>query len=63
MHPLSLDPDMGYSHIKTPPELKYLCTILIIWVKYEYQKLSMGVCNSPGFFQEKSLRYLRALIP
>ena len=31
---------------------KQLCNIVIPWGKYEYQKLPMGVCNSPNIFQE-----------
>ena len=40
----------------------------IIWGKYEYQKLPMGLCNSPDIFQEKmnelfsSLEYVRTYI-
>ena len=25
---------------------------MLVWVKYEYQKLPMGLCNSPDIFQE-----------
>ena len=44
---------MGYYHIELSPVYKHLCMILIPWGKYEYQKLPMGVCNSPDIFQEK----------
>ena len=27
--------------------------IVLPWGKFEYQKLSMGLCNSPDIFQEK----------
>ena len=30
-----------------------MCTIVLPWGKYEYQKLPMGLCNSPDIFQEK----------
>ena len=48
----SLDLNMGYYHIELSSGAKQLCTIVITWGKYEYQKLSMGVCNSPDIFQE-----------
>ena len=43
---------MGYHHIELSPGAKQLCTIVLHWGKYEYQKLPMGVCNSPSIFQE-----------
>ena len=49
----SLDLNMGYYHIELCPESKRLCTIVLPWGKYEYQKLPMGLCNSPDIFQEK----------
>ena len=49
----SLDLNMGYYHIELCPESKRLWTIVLPWGKYEYQKLPMGLCNSPDIFQEK----------
>ena len=49
----SLDLNMGYYHIELSPNSKKLCTIALPWGKYEYQKLPMGLCNSPDIFQEK----------
>ena len=49
----SLDLNMGYYNIELTPGAKKLCTIVLLWGKYEYQKLHMGVCNSPNIFQEK----------
>jgi Reverse transcriptase (RNA-dependent DNA polymerase) len=50
----SLDLNMGgYYHIELTPNSKRLCTIVLPWGKYEYQKLPMGLCNSPDIFQEK----------
>ena len=37
---------MGYYHIE-------LDIIALPWGKYQYQKLPMGLCNSPDIFQEK----------
>ena len=59
---------MGYYHIKLCPFSRQLCTIILPWGKYEYQKLPMGLCNSPDIFQEKmnelfaGLDYVRTYI-
>ena len=64
----SLDLNMGYYHIELTPHSKRLCTIVLPWGKYEYQRLPMGLCNSPDIFQEKmgtlmqDLEYVRAYI-
>jgi hypothetical protein len=49
----SLDLNMGYYHIELSPASKCLCTIVLPSVKYKYQRLPMGLCNSPDIFQEK----------
>jgi len=56
---------MGYYHIELCPKSKKLCTIVLPWGKFEYQKLPMGLCNSPDIFQEKlfaGFDYVRAYI-
>ena len=53
MYGTSLDLNMGYYHIELDPFSKELCTIVLPWGKYEYQRLPMGLCNSPDIFQEK----------
>ena len=64
----SLDLNMGYYHIELNPDSKKLCTIVLPWGKYEYQRLPMGLCNSPDIFQEKmgelmaDLEFVRAYI-
>ena len=64
----SLDLNMGYYHIELTPNSKRLCTIVLPWGKYEYQRLPMGLSNSPDIFQEKmsilmsDLEYVRAYI-
>ena len=64
----SLDLIMGYYHIELTPNSKRLCTIVLPWGKYEYQRLPMGLCNSPDIFQEKmsslmaGLEFVRAYI-
>jgi len=64
----SLDLNMGYYHIELNPISRKLCTIVLPWGKYEYQRLPMGLCNSPDIFQEKmgelmaDLEFVRAYI-
>ena len=54
--------------MKLCPISRRLCTIVLPWGKFEYQKLPMGLCNSPDIFQEKmnelfiGLEYVRAYI-
>ncbi len=49
----SLDLNMGYYHIELSPDAKKLCTIILPFGKYEYQRLPMGIAGSPDVFQEK----------
>ena len=64
----TLDLNMGYYHIELDLTSKALCTIVLPTGKYEYQKLPMGLCNSPDIFQEKmfdlfqDLEYVKAYI-
>jgi hypothetical protein len=64
----SLDLNMGYYHIELSPGSKRLCTIVLPFGKFEYQRLPMGLCNSPDIFQEKmsdlmlGLEFVRACI-
>ena len=48
----SLDLNMGYYHIELSPGSKQLCTIVLPWGKYDFQKHPIGVYNSPDIFQE-----------
>ena len=45
--------NMGYYQIELSDKSKELCTIVIQWGNSEYQRLPMGLCNSPDIFQEK----------
>ncbi len=64
----SLDLNMGYYHIELNPDSKKYCTIVLPFGKFEYQRLPMGLCNSPDIFQEKvselmvGLEFVRAYI-
>ena len=59
----SLDLNMGYYHISLTPFSRKLCTIVLPWGKYEYQRLPMGLCNSPDIFQEKMSELMTGLEP
>jgi len=43
---------MGYYHLGFSPNSNKLCTIILPFGKFEYQRLPMGLCNSPDMFQE-----------
>ena len=64
----SFDSNMGYYNNKLCPFPRKLCTIVQPWGKYKYQKLPMGLCNSPNIFQENmnelfnGLEYVRTHI-
>jgi hypothetical protein len=57
LYATSLDLNMGYYHIHLTPESSSYCTVIFPWGKYEYLRLPMGLCNSPGIFQEKMGSY------
>src|SRR5687768_15749206 len=48
-----LDLNMRYYHLSLMPNVSQLCTVVLLWGKYEYLRLPMGLCNSPDIFQEK----------
>ena len=50
---ISLDLNMGYYHIKLTEYASKLCTIILPWGKYRYERLQMGVANSPHTLQQK----------
>ena len=52
-HELLVDLNIRYHPIKLSPGTKQLFNIVLPWVKYEYQKLPIGVCNKPNIFQKK----------
>ena len=53
-HTSLLELKIGYYHIGLSPGSKYLCTIILPWGKYEFQKLPMGIYNSLYIFQEET---------
>ena len=51
MYASYLDLNMGYYNIELSPGYKQLFMIVLPWGKRKYQKLPMGVCNSPDIFK------------
>ena len=64
----SLDLNMGYYTIRLDPDSQKICTIVLPWGKYSYQRLPMGIAGSPDIFQEKmsdlmaSLEFVRTYL-
>ena len=42
---MSLDLNMGYYHIRLSKNESKLCTIILQWGKYRYNRIPMGVAN------------------
>jgi hypothetical protein len=67
-HATALDLNMGYYHVKLDADSRKLCTIVLPFGKFEYQRLPQGICNGPDIFQEKiyelfdGMEYIRAHI-
>ena len=59
---------MGYYHISLSKNESNLCKIIVLWEKYHYKCLPMGVANSPDISQQKmnglflGLEFIRAYI-
>ena len=49
----SLDLNIGYYHIQLIENTSNLCTIILLWGKYRYKRLPIGVANSPEIYQQK----------
>ena len=53
---------MGYYHVRLDPDPRKLCTIVLPWGKFEYQRLPQGICNGPDVFQEKMFELFDGLV-
>ena len=49
----SLDSNVAHCHIKLSPASKKLCALVFPFGKCKMQQLPVGLCGSPGIFQEK----------
>jgi RNase H-like domain found in reverse transcriptase/Reverse transcriptase (RNA-dependent DNA polymerase)/Integrase zinc binding domain len=64
----AIDLSMGYYHIPLDEESQKLCTTILPWGKYQYQRLPMGVKCGPDVFQAivtdifHDLEYVRSYI-
>ena len=58
----SPDLTMACYHITLYPVSPKLCTIVLPWNKFLYQKLSMRLLNSPDIFQDKMNELLNYLV-
>ena len=47
----ALDLSMGYYHIPLSPQSQKLCSPILPWGKYQYQRLPMGIKCSHNIFQ------------
>ena len=57
----ALDLNMDYFTIRLDPNSQKICTVVLPWGKYSYQRLPMGVAGAPDIFQEKMSDLMRAL--
>jgi hypothetical protein len=57
----ALDLNMGYYTIRLDPTASRICTIVLPWGKYSYERLPMGVAGSPDIFQSKMADLMRTL--
>ena len=44
---------MDFYHIYLSKQASNQCNIILLWGKYQYKCLPMGVSNSPGIFYEQ----------
>ena len=57
----ALDLNMGYYTIRLDGDAQKICTIILPWGKYSYQRLPMGIATSPDIFQEKMTGLMETL--
>ena len=51
-HATALDISIGYYNIPLDEYSQNLCTIILSWGEFKYNKLPMGIASIPGIFQE-----------
>ena len=54
----ALDLSMGYYHKPLDEYSQNLCTIILLWGKFKYKKLPMGIASAPAIFQEVTNKLL-----
>ena len=54
----AIDLSMGYGHIPLDKESQELCSTILPWGIYQYQRLPMGISISPDIFQGIMIKIL-----
>jgi hypothetical protein len=57
----ALDLNMGYYTIRLDTGASKICTIILLWGKYSYLRLPMGIVCSPDIFQAKMSEHMGTL--
>ena len=52
---------IGYYTIRLDPDASLICTIILLWAKYSYMQLPMGVACSRAIFQTKMSELMASL--
>ena len=47
---MSMELNIGYYHIHLNEQASNLCRIILLWGKYKYKRLPVGVSNSLDIF-------------
>jgi hypothetical protein len=55
----TIELSMGYYHIQLDLEAQTLCTTILPWGKYQYERLPMGVKTSPDIFSTMYVFFIR----
>jgi hypothetical protein len=56
-----LDLNMGYYTVSLDQDASKICTIIFLWGKYSYKRLSMGIADLPDIFQDKMTHLMATL--
>ena len=56
-----LDLNMGYYTVRLDPLSQNICTIVLLWAKYSYLRLPMGIACAPDIFQAKMSNLMHTL--
>jgi hypothetical protein len=57
----ALDLNMGYYTIRLDPTVPEMCTIIFLWGKYSFKRLSMGFGGSADIFQAQIMDLMASL--
>ncbi len=54
-------PRFKYGLLRLDPDASRICTVIFPWGKYSYERLPMGIADSPDIFQSKMLELMEDL--